>query len=404
MTWSLPLGRIFGVPIKVHFTFFFLLAYVYYLWTHGASSHKAGLLAVLFTCVLFACVLAHELGHSLMARAFGTRTRSIVLLPIGGVALLEHIPREPYKEILIALAGPFVSVLLSALFFFLSPAPGAKESLEMAQHFSDLSLGDFATILFVINAILVVFNLIPAFPMDGGRVFRGLLSLALGWERGTIWAVRIGQTFAFGFIVLGLLWPDGGHIGLLLAGFFILFGAAEEGRLARIRGALEGATAANAMLRTFVVLAPDDTLRSALLKNVDCNQDDFPVVADGTFLGMAHYDTIIDGVKRFGPSAQVGEIVRREFARTAPDAPLEELYMQLARTTRRTLPVMENGSLAGLISLDQINRFARLRRTLRLMRRAAPRPAAPAAPPPPPLPGGFPPPPEARPRPAENRS
>jgi len=360
--WSLPLGRLFGIPIKVHFTFFFLLAYVYYEFAHNGKSHAAGLVAVALTCILFACVLAHEIGHSLVARFFGTRTRSIVLLPIGGVALLEQIPREPYKEILIALAGPFVSAVLAALFF----AAGLAVQAEITLDFADITLGTCLSSLFLINAILVAFNLIPAFPMDGGRVFRGILSLAFGWERGTIWAVRVGQTLAFGFIVFSFF---ANHLGLLLVGFFILFGAGEEGRLTRIRAALEGAVAAHAMRRTFAVLSPDETLRNAVLKVVSCNQDDFPVVAGGALLGMARHDAMLQGLERHDPSTPIAEFVSTRFTSTEPGAPLEELYVLLARSDRRTIPVIDGGAIVGLLSLEQINRFAQLRRTLRGIRR-----------------------------------
>ncbi len=362
MRWSLPLGRLFGIPIKVHFTFFFLLAYVYYEFAHNGESHAAGLLAVVLTCILFACVLAHEIGHSLVARIFGTRTRGIVLLPIGGVALLEQIPREPHKEILIALAGPFVSAVLAGLFF----AAGLAVKTEISVDFADISLGTCLSSLFLINAILVAFNLIPAFPMDGGRVFRGILSLVFGWERGTIWAVRVGQTLAFGFIVFSFF---ANHLGLLLVGFFILFGAGEEGRLTRIRAALEGATAAHAMRRSFAILSPEETLRCALRKVISCNQDDFPVVAGDALLGMARHDAILQGLQHHDPSTPIADLVTARFTSTEPDAPLEELYVLLARSERRTIPVIDNGAIVGLLSLDQINRFAQLRRTLRGIRR-----------------------------------
>ena len=363
MRWSLPLGRIFGIPVKVHFTFFFLLAYVYYEFAHNGKSHAAGLVAVALTCVLFACVLAHEIGHSLVARFFGTHTRSIVLLPIGGVALLEQIPREPHKEILIALAGPFVSAVLAALFFAGARAVQAEVSLD----FTDITLGTCLSSLFVINAVLVAFNLIPAFPLDGGRVFRGFLSLVFGWERGTLWAVRIGQTLAFGFIVLSFYMN---HLGLLLVGFFILFGAGEEGRLTRTRAALEGATAAHAMRRNFAVLAPGEPLGSAILKVVSCNQDDFPVVAGGVLMGMARHDALLQGLAHGDPSAPVAEFASLRFTSTEPGAPLEDLYVLLARSDRRTIPVIENGAIVGLLSLEQINRFAQLRRALRGLRPA----------------------------------
>ncbi len=366
MRWSFPLGRLFGIPVRVHMTFLLLLVFVYVLYSgyfveaggNPQESTKAGLFGVLLTCALFACVVAHELGHSLVARFFGTRTRSIVILPIGGVALLEQIPREAHKEILIALAGPSVSALLAGAFY------GTAVIFDCPLAFNplDLSPGGFVDWLFGINALLIAFNLIPAFPMDGGRVFRGVLSLLVGWEKGTRWASLLGQLVAVFFVLWGFMRAQP---GILLIGLFVFFGAGEEGRLAQIRVSLEGATVDQAMVRTFSTLAADQTLLDALIKTVHSNQTDFPVVENGHVLGMASHEKILAGTRVHGLHAPVSQVMTENFPVTSPDDDLEAVFMEVMRRGRATIPVLRDEKLVGIISWEQVNRFGRIRRHLR---------------------------------------
>ena len=369
MRWSFPLGRVFGIPIRVHVTFFLLLFFIYFVYAQEGSSAKAGLFGVFLICVLFACVLAHELGHSVAALCFGTRTRGIVLLPIGGVALLEQIPREPIKEIVIALAGPFVSALIAAGFGLAAYLLGCPIRYDP----TDISLCGLVATLFLINSVLILFNLIPAFPMDGGRVLRGLLSMTYGWERGTRWAARLGQILAVFFIMTSFV--TGGSWTLLLIGFFVFFGAGEEERIARIRVSLEGATVGQAMLRSFAVLTPRETIREALVKTVAWNQEDFPVLEGGRLVGMTSYANLLEGARRFGLEAPVGLVTVEEFPYATPEADLETLGMELMKQGRNAVPVLEDDRLVGLISWEQVARFGRIRReVLSLARVPPPRP------------------------------
>jgi len=369
--WSLPLGRIFGIPIRVHITFFLLLILVYYVFAQRGESVRAGLFAVLLTCLLFGCVVAHELGHSLAARFFGTKTRGIVLLPIGGVALLESIPREPHKEIIIALAGPVVSALLAAT--FLSVALHLGIPLTADPH--RLTPGSLLVSLFWINTILLCFNLIPAFPMDGGRVLRGLLSVVVGWEQGTRWAARLGQLVAVGFVLFGLFVE--GHWGLPLIGLFIFFVAGEEERISRIRVALEGAEVRHAMLRSFATLSPDTTIKEALAAVVRHGQTDFPVVIGGTVLGMITYETLVEFIGKIGLETPVRALMATHFPVIDPEDDLETVSLQLMRSGRFAVPVMKNGTLVGLLSWEQAYRFSKIRRAIKEALRAAPQRQAP---------------------------
>jgi Zn-dependent protease/predicted transcriptional regulator len=369
--WSFPLGRVFGIPIRVHVTFFLLLAFVYWEFSGRSQSRAGGLFAVLLVCIIFTCVVAHELGHSLTARLFGTRTRGIVILPIGGVALLEHIPREAYREILIALAGPVVSVITAGLFLALAAARGCSLDLGstvIGASPDNLTVCSLLVSLFWINAILAIFNLVPAFPMDGGRVFRGVSSLLFGYEQGTQLASRLGQFLAILFILSGALWLN--HWGLILVGFFIYFGASEEERVARLRSSIEGATVEQAMIRSFQTLSPHDTLLDALAKSVSADQGDFPVLEDGRLVGMAASDRLVEGIKHEGLEAHVATVMAEEFPCASPESDLESLSMEVMRRGRRAIPVLRGGELVGMITWEQIVRFGSIRREVRQATRA----------------------------------
>lgn len=218
MKWSINAGRIFGIKFRIHVTFFLLLLYVFF------SDIKEGFgqagLSVLFVCAIFACVVIHELSHSLVARRFGREPKSITLLPIGGVAEIDLMPTKPSQEIAISIVGPITNILIAILLALLG---GLK--LASAIEKSNLTVSQsFLTNLIAANIVLAVFNLIPALPMDGGRVFRSILALKFGFLRATLWAVAIGKVIALLFIVLGFRYDP----WLALIGFFIFSGANNE--------------------------------------------------------------------------------------------------------------------------------------------------------------------------------
>ena len=212
--WNL--GKLFGIQIRVHWTFLILPIWVYFSTILAGSGVAMGVVAILFTLAIFGCVLFHELGHALAARQFGILTRNITLLPIGGVAALERMPRKSLQELWIAVAGPLVNVAIAltlAVGLLLIPLP--TESVILA----------FVKNLVVANVILVVFNMIPAFPMDGGRVLRSLLAMKMDYVRATQIAATVGQVFAIGLGLLGLFLGD---VLLVLIGCFVFFAARAE--------------------------------------------------------------------------------------------------------------------------------------------------------------------------------
>ncbi|MGA2070847.1 MAG: site-2 protease family protein [Sedimentisphaerales bacterium] len=223
MKWSLNAGRLFGIKFRIHVTFFLLLLYVFF------SDIKAGFgqagLSVLFVCAIFACVVIHELSHSLVARRFGREPKSITLLPIGGVAAIDMMPTKPSQEIMISIVGPATNIVIAILLALLGglklAAAIEKSSLTVSQ--------SFLANLIVANIVLAVFNLVPALPMDGGRVLRSILAMKFDYLRATLWAVSIGKVIAALFIVFGFY---SGDFWLALIGFFIFAGADSEKRQA----------------------------------------------------------------------------------------------------------------------------------------------------------------------------
>lgn len=273
MTWSFPIGRFLGSELRVHATFFLLL-----LWVALAAYTQGGLPAALentaFIVVLFACVVAHEYGHALMARRYGIKTPDITLLPIGGMARLERLPEKPGREIAVALAGPAVNVVIWML---LTVATGVETQLDPLVEIEDPQMG-FAARLAAVNLFLAVFNLIPAFPMDGGRVLRAVLAIWLGRVKATQTAAQAGQIIAFLFGLLGL--TSGNPILLLIAVFIFMAAAAEKSDVV-LRHAARNLLAREAMITQYEALAPDDSLQAAGAALIRTTQHEFPVIGSG---------------------------------------------------------------------------------------------------------------------------
>ncbi|HXI19565.1 MAG TPA: site-2 protease family protein, partial [Gemmatimonadales bacterium] len=270
MSWSFRLARIFGTDVKVHYTFILLLVVLWVLLQRAGGVENAFAWTG-FLLALFLCVLLHEFGHILMARRFGIRTPDVILLPIGGVSRLERMPEEPHQELLIALAGPAVTLLIAAVLFLGirvagEPLPGPTVEFEHT---------GLWPLLFYSNVLLLVFNLVPAFPLDGGRVLRALLAKRLGHVRATRIAATIGQGCAMvggiiGLLNLQLLW--------VLIALFVYFGAGQEAALVETRAAGRGIVVDQMMVTRFVTIPVHATLRHAVDLLLEGEQREFPVV------------------------------------------------------------------------------------------------------------------------------
>lgn len=346
--WSWRLGSVRGIEIRVHATFSLLLAWLgAAAWReHGAWPAVAT--EVLFIIALFACVALHELGHALTAQRFGIRTRDITLLPIGGIARLERMPKESRHELLIALAGPAVNVVIAGVLFgVLALWPGADP------------LGPL-TRLATANVALAVFNLLPAFPMDGGRVLRAVLAARMGRLAATRRAAAIGRGFAVVLVLAGLwLSPM-----LLLVGGFVWLAAGGELMDVELHAAAEHQLVADAMVLRFSTVQAHDPLRRALDELLAGSQQDFPVVEHGRVLGMLYQADLMRGLAEHGEAAPVSTVLCDDLPVLDAAAPLSDGIDRLEEHEGRTLPVARRGRLVGLLTSRNLGELFAAREAL----------------------------------------
>lgn len=357
MTWSFRIGRLFGIDIFVHATFVLLP-----MWFVGETYYRTGSWAaaldqLLFILLVFAIIVMHEYGHALTARVFGVKTKDIILLPIGGVARLEGMPQKPWQELLIAAAGPAVNVVLAAAclvwvivegVWAIAQGPQPPVQPDAIQAFAATPMSQR---LLVINIVLIVFNLIPAFPMDGGRILRAILAMGFDYVKATWIAARVGQVAAVGFVIWGLT-PYGTPMLLLIA-LMVWTGALQEAQFVTVRASLAGRTVRQAMSGNFLTLNPFDTLETASQKLVMTPQSAFPVLHGDTLVGMISRKEVAAALARLGPGRHVSEVMRRESPVARPEDDLLVLLPQLQRGSQ-SLPVVEGDQLIGLITLHDV--------------------------------------------------
>jgi len=353
MKWSIRIGTFFGIPVYMHLTFLLLLAWFGYVYYSQGGSLQAAAAGVAFVIAVFVCVVLHEFGHALTARRFGIRTRDITMLPIGGLARLERMPDDPRHELWVALAGPAVNVVISALlaaWLFLGGRLAPLGDLGVAS-------GPFLARLMVVNVILVVFNLIPAFPMDGGRVMRSLLAMRLDYTRATQIAAGTGQAIAFLFGFLGLFFNP----LLLFIAFFVWIGAAQEAGMVQMRSSLGGIPVSRAMLSDFQVLRPDQRLQDVVDLTLRGSQKDFPIVDGDRVIGILTQRDLLAALASQGPSIAVGSVMQTEFATVGLFDMLETAFKRFTECACQTLPVLHYGKLVGLITMDNVGEFLAIR-------------------------------------------
>jgi Zn-dependent protease/CBS domain-containing protein len=346
MSWKL--GEVAGIGVFVHFTFF-LLIFVLGISYFAQGGMSAALHGVGLILVLFAIVVLHELGHAMAARYYGIRTKDIILLPIGGVARLERIPREPVQELVVALAGPAVNVALAILFFLLLKATG--RSLLPDQNLAETG---FLAALFGANIGLALFNMLPAFPMDGGRVLRALLAMQMDYVRSTRVAASIGQGMALLFGLWGLF---GGGPMLMLLALFVWIGAREEASQVVLQSTLAGVSVTRAMITDFAVLSPHEPLEQAVRLTLDGFQQEFPVVERGMLVGMLARRDLVNALSQHGASYLVGDAMRREFHTAQAHDLLDVVQLRLRETGDASIPIMDQGRLVGLLTRDNLGEY-----------------------------------------------
>jgi Zn-dependent protease len=357
MKWSWRIGSYSGIGVYVHATFLLLILFVVIThWTKGNDVAET-VSGVVFTIALFACVLLHEFGHALTAQRFGIRTKDITLLPIGGVARLERMPDEPKQELWVALAGPLVNVVLAVALFLWLAISGALVPLTGL----GIAEGSFMERLMVVNVALVLFNLIPAFPMDGGRILRALLATRMEYTRATSIAAVLGQGIALVFGLIGFFVNP----FLIFVALFVWIGAAQESSMTQMRSALGGIPVSHAMMTRFQTLTAIDTLDRAITMVLSGFQHDFPVVVDGRVVGILMRKDLMVALAQKGQSARVAEVMQRNVRVVDSSDMLETAVQCLQEGTCRTLPVVHNGALVGMLTMENVGEFIMIQSALK---------------------------------------
>ncbi len=360
MKWSWKIGTFAGIDVFMHVTFLLIIGLVAFNDFQRTGTLAGVLEGILFTLVLFGFVVLHEYGHALTARRYGIKTRDITLYPIGGVARLERMPEKPLQELWVALAGPAVNVAIAILLYGWITIFGALSPLTGI----DLTGGSFVERLLAVNLTLAAFNLIPAFPMDGGRVLRSLLALRLAYPQATRIVATIGQGMAFLLGVVGFFTNP----VLVFIAVFIWIGASQEASMVETKSSLEDVPVGRALLTDFRTLTPADSLGRAVELILAGSQTDFPVMDDKVVVGLLTRSDILAALSNQSQEISVSRIMRRDFELIEVNEGLEQALVRLQASGYQTMPVTSRGYLVGLVTVDNIGEFLMIRSTLRQAR------------------------------------
>lgn len=355
MAHSIRLFNVAGIEIRVHLTFPFLLIWAAYHWGSISENPLQGaVFGVTLILLLFVAVTLHELGHSLEAKRLGVTVTSITLLPIGGVAQMEEIPEQPGRELRIALAGPLVNLLIAAGLVALALVLNARAVLtldELRQALGTTSWAGMLAYLTTANLAMAVFNLIPAFPLDGGRVLRALLATRMDYVRATRLAAAIGQSFAW---ILGLWGAIAGSWNLLLIAVFVWMGAGGEARTVQVRSTLRKVKVRQAMSPRPLTIGTVDPLRRAVDLVLSSPQADLPVQHGDRVVGVLTREDLLAGLRAGGADASVGSAMHTTFPAVGPDEGIDDAYRKMTSARIRAIPVIEHERLTGLLTLEDV--------------------------------------------------
>jgi len=350
MRWSWTVARIKGIDVDIHATFLILLAWIGIAAYQQAHTAGAAIIGVLLTLAIFLSVVLHEFGHAIMAQRFGVKTKSITLLPIGGVARLERMPSRPREELLIALAGPAVTVAIIVVLYLalvlgrvsLASAPSPGGWLFVAQ-------------VMWVNVILAIFNLLPAFPMDGGRVLRAALAMRTSFEHATEIAARLGKAFALLFALFGLFVVNNPF--LVIIGVFVWLSAAAESSAAQLKMTVGSVAVSRAMITDVRTLAPTESVSAAIEEVRQGFQHDFPVVDHDDIAGVLTREGLLRAMAEGHADEPVGQVMQTKFCSTTPDESLEQALARLQEGHCQAMPVLRGRQVVGLLTAEKIQEY-----------------------------------------------
>jgi Zn-dependent protease len=347
MKGSLKLATFAGITLFVHWTFAILIVAIPMIYLWAGLSWVAAVQGLALILAIFVCVVLHEYGHALTARRFGVPTRDITLLPIGGVARLQKVPEQPSQEFVIAMMGPIVNLFIAGILLVVLVGSGTLASPQVT--FAELE-GAFFSRLMWLNLFLVGFNLIPAFPMDGGRALRAGLAMRMEYTRATQIAANIGQGIAIMFGLVGLF----GNFILLFIAIFVYLGAQQEAQFTMMRAVTKGVPVREAMITHFRTLTPENTLEDVIHELVEGYEEDFPVVEDGQLAGVLTRKRLLKALPEYGREATVGEVMHRRCISVDPSEMLSEAFQRMQESDCPMLPVVQDGDVVGVVTLENI--------------------------------------------------
>jgi stage IV sporulation protein FB len=364
MSWSINIFKVKGIDVKVHLTFVLILIWAAYEWSISTGEGLMGaIFGIVATLLLFASVTLHEFGHSLQALKFGITVHDITLMPMGGLARIEKIPEDPGKEIRIAIAGPLVNFIIAGVLFGIGLLLDTQAIISLDELY--LSMGQVSwngmlAYLTMTNLLLGLFNLIPAYPMDGGRILRASLAKRLGRSKATQIAVNVGQGLALLFGLWGFM---NGSYSLVLIAIFVWMGAGQEGKDTVVKNVLSEMKVSQAMTRQPKILRANDGLSKAIDLILSTSQSDFPVTEWGSngVVGLLCEKDLLKGLQVRDRTTPVRDIMRTTFPTATPDLPLFEAQKQMVSGGVRALPVVDDdGDIIGLLTATDINEAYRL--------------------------------------------
>lgn len=350
---SLYIAKISGIKIFIHWTFFILIVWIVAMSIRDGNNITQILYTLAFVLTIFACVVLHELGHALTAKKFNYITKDIILLPIGGMARMNALPENPKQEFLVAIAGPLVNVVIAGI--LLPFIPWSQIDPSTMESFS-ISGGNFLFSLFAVNLTLAVFNLIPAFPMDGGRIFRAILSIWMSRVKATAIAAGTGQVIAFFFFILGILYNP----FLALIGIFIFITAKAENEDVKSKFLLHNYKVEDAMSHHYYKLDKKDTIKDAAKLLIDVEPGDFLVTDNEEIVGTINSDQIISALRENGDSSRISEVMNDKVKFISKDLPLDEVMKEFSQNKETIMPVMDNSTLIGTLDMNNILKLIRV--------------------------------------------
>lgn len=359
---SLRLFTVRGIDVKLHITFPLILIFAALQFGLVSGLASGALFGVVAISILFALVTLHELGHSFAAQYYGVPVKQIVLSPIGGVAQLREMPDKPIQELVIAAAGPAVNFAVALVMLAFIPILNVTISnpLTVLTGQNGFGLEALFSYVFVYNIFLALFNLIPAFPMDGGRILRALMAMRMDYVKATDLAANVGRIAA---VLMGIYAVLNGAFFLAFIAFFIFNAASQEALFVRYRRSLDGYTVEQAYSPAAYTLSPGMTLRQASDLMILGRQGSFAVVEDEMIRGFVAQADLVRALQTMPPYTTVSEIMRYDIEPIVPHDALMDARTRMDELSLDALPVVTAGRYAGLLNRDQIDRLQQLIRS-----------------------------------------